>query len=31
MVATESGGNPFFIDELVRHIQGGEAPTERLA
>ena len=28
MVATESGGNPLFIDELVRHIQSG-APTER--
>ena len=28
MVATESGGNPLFIDELVRHIQSGE-PTER--
>ena len=28
MVATESGGNPLFIDELVRHIQSGE-PIER--
>ena len=28
MVATESGGNPLFIDELVRHIQSGE-PTDR--
>ncbi len=24
MVARESGGNPLFIDELVKHIQGGE-------
>ena len=24
VVARESGGNPLFIDELVRHIQGGE-------
>ena len=28
MVATESRGNPLFIDELVRHIQSGE-PIER--
>ena len=28
MVATESGGNPLFIDELVRHIQCGE-PIDR--
>ena len=28
MVARESGGNPLFIDELVRHIQSGE-PTDR--
>ena len=28
MVATESGGNPLFIDELVRHIQSGE-PIDR--
>ena len=28
MVARESGGNPLFIDELVRHIQGGE-PIDR--
>ena len=28
MVARESGGNPLFIDELVKHIQSGE-PTER--
>ncbi len=28
MVARESGGNPLFIDELVRHIQSGER-TER--
>jgi serine/threonine protein kinase len=27
VVARESGGNPLFIDELVRHIQGGE-PTD---
>src|SRR6202044_995722 len=24
VVARESGGNPLFIDELVRHILGGE-------
>ena len=28
VVATESGGNPLFIDELVRHIQSGE-PIDR--
>jgi serine/threonine protein kinase len=28
VVARESGGNPLFIDELVRHIQGGE-PIDR--
>ncbi len=28
MVATESAGNPLFIDELVRHIQSGE-PIDR--
>jgi len=28
LVARESGGNPLFIDELVKHIQSGE-PTER--
>jgi hypothetical protein len=30
MVARESSGNPLFIDELVKHIQGGE-PTDRWA
>jgi hypothetical protein len=25
MVARESGGNPLFIDELIKHIQAGEA------
>jgi eukaryotic-like serine/threonine-protein kinase len=28
LVARESGGNPLFVDELVKHIQSGE-PTER--
>ena len=28
VVARESGGNPLFIDELVKHIQGGE-PIDR--
>src|SRR5262249_32206789 len=28
VVARESGGNPLFIDELVRHIQGGQ-PIDR--
>src|SRR5262249_30641808 len=28
MVARESGGNPLFIDELIKHIQGGAA-TDR--
>jgi hypothetical protein len=28
VVARESGGNPLFVDELVKHIQGGE-PIER--
>ena len=28
MVARESGGNPLFIDELVKHIQSGE-PIDR--
>jgi len=28
MVARESGGNPLFIDELVKHIQSGES-TDR--
>ena len=30
MVARESGGNPLFIDELVKHIQSGE-PTDSWA
>jgi len=29
MVARESGGNPLFIDELVKHIQSGEATVQR--
>jgi hypothetical protein len=28
VVARESGGNPLFVDELVKHIQGGE-PIDR--